>query len=157
MALKSFYSKKLLKIPKPPSVIRLSYSSLLTHVSQFRYFYFLILFKPYPSRKLLVKCRTRSTASDFPFYEIFVSQKVPSLKISDDVIASDLLFRPLNQKSWLRLCMGGGGRHFGPCPYQVTVCALQVRVNFYSSTRGPANFCTKTGHHKLFFMKHNDR
>ena len=33
-----------------------------------------------------------ATASDLSFYDIFAPQKVPLLKISDDVIASDLWF-----------------------------------------------------------------
>ena len=33
-------------------------------------------------------------ASDLPFYDIFAPQKVPFLKISDDVIACDLWFSP---------------------------------------------------------------
>ena len=40
----------------------------------------------------------------------------------------------------------------------VTACASQARVNFCTSTRGPANFCPKTGYHKrFFFMKQQDR
>ena len=44
-----------------------------------------------------------ATASDLPFYDIFVPQKVPLSKISDDVMACDLWFGPPNQKSWPRL------------------------------------------------------
>ena len=43
--------------------------------------------------KILVKSQ-RATASDLPFYDIFAPQKVPFLKISDDVIACDLWFGP---------------------------------------------------------------
>ena len=43
--------------------------------------------------KILVKCQ-RATASDLPFYDIFAPQKVPFLKISDDVIACHLWFGP---------------------------------------------------------------
>ena len=51
----------------------------------------------------MVKCQ-RATASDLPLYDIFAPQKVPFLKISDDVIACDLWFGPPpNQTSWLRL------------------------------------------------------
>ena len=50
-----------------------------------------------------------------------------------------------------------GGR-LGRAPPQITACAFQARVNFCTSTRGPANFCPKTGHHKRFFpMKQQDR
>ena len=43
------------------------------------------------------------------------------------------------------------------CPPHIIACALQARVNFCTSTRGPANFCPKTGHHKRFSMKQQDR
>ena len=43
--------------------------------------------------KILVKCQ-QATASDLPFYNIFAPQKVPFLKISDDVIARELWFGP---------------------------------------------------------------
>ena len=50
------------------------------------------------------------------------------------------------------------GRHFGPClPPQITVCVPQSRVNACTSTRGPAKFCPKTGHHKRFSMKQQHR
>ena len=49
----------------------------------------------------------------------------------------------------------GGG--LGRAP-QITACAPQARVNVCTSTRGPANFCPKTGHQKRFFsMKQEDR
>ena len=35
-------------------------------------------------------CRAQAKASDFPIYNIFVPQKVPLSKISDDVIACGL-------------------------------------------------------------------
>ena len=41
---------------------------------------------------------------------------------------------------------------------QITACASQARVNFCTSTRGPASFCPKTRHDKRFFsMKQQDR
>ena len=43
-------------------------------------------------------------APDLPIHKIFVQQKVPFSKISDDVITYDLWLDPPNQKSWLRLC-----------------------------------------------------
>ena len=50
---------------------------------------------------------------------------------------------------------GGGFLDHAP---QITACASQARVNFCTSTRGPANFCPKIGHHKRFFsMKQQDR
>ena len=55
---------------------------------------------------------------------------------------------------------GEGGGFLGRAPPpQNTACASPARVNFCTtSTRGPANFCPKTGHHKRFFsMKQQDR
>ena len=53
--------------------------------------------------------------------------------------------------------MHKGGGVLGRAP-QITACASQARVNFCTSTRGPANFCPETGHHKRFFsMKQQDR
>ena len=54
---------------------------------------------------------------------------------------------------------GGGAFWAVPPPPQITACAFQARVNFCtSSTRGPANFCPKTGHYKRFFsVKLQDR
>ena len=50
-----------------------------------------------------------------------------------------------------------GGAFWAVSP-QITACASQARVNFCASTRGQANFCPKTGHHKRFFsMKQQDR
>ena len=68
--------------PKPPSVIRLSYTGSLAHVSHFRHFHFLIL------------VHTQTSASGLPFYDIFVPQKVTLSKIFDDVIACNLWFGP---------------------------------------------------------------
>ena len=50
---------------------------------------------PSPFSKILVKCQ-QATVSDFPFYDIFDPQKVPLLKISDNVIVYDLWLGPLN-------------------------------------------------------------
>ena len=63
---------------------------------------------------------------------------------------------PSPQSKTLATPMHGGG--FLGCAPQITACASQVRVNFCTSTRGPANFCPKTGYHKRFFsMKQQDR
>ena len=43
------------------------------------------------------------------------------------------------------------------CAPQATACVPQARVNLSTSTKGPANFCAKTGHHKRFSMKQQDR
>ena len=48
--------------------------------------------------KIRFKCQ-QATISDLPSYDIFVSQKLPLLKIFDDVIACDLWFRPLPIKN----------------------------------------------------------
>ena len=40
-----------------------------------------------------------TTATGHPFYDIFVPQKVPVSKISDDVIACDLRFPPPQTKN----------------------------------------------------------
>ena len=39
-------------------------------------------------------CQNQATASDLSLYDIFVAQKNPLLKISNDVIACDLWFGP---------------------------------------------------------------
>ena len=45
--------------------------------------------------------------SDLPSYDIFVPEKIPLLKIFDDVIAYNLWFGPpSNQKFWVRLRIG---------------------------------------------------
>ena len=49
----------------------------------------------------------QATASDLPFKDIFVTQKVLS-KISDDVIASDSWFIPPPQSKILATPMGSG-------------------------------------------------
>ena len=51
--------------------------------------------------------------------------------------------------------LGGGFLDVFP---QNTAFASQTRVNFCTGTRGPANFCPKTGHNKRFFsLKQQDR
>ena len=51
--------------------------------------------------KWLVRPQTQATASDLPFYDFFVPQKVPFSKIFDDVIARYLWFVPLPQSKTL--------------------------------------------------------
>ena len=89
-------------------------------------------------------------ASNLPFYDIFVPQKVPLSKISDDVIACDFWFGPPPIKNPGYAYAREEG-HFGLCSPQITACTPQARVNFCVSTRGPANFCPNTGHYKPFF------
>ena len=68
-----------------------SYTRLLTHISQFSRFGFLNLgLSPFPSAKFCLSANTQATATNLPFYDISVAQKVPLLKIFDDVIACGL-------------------------------------------------------------------
>ena len=98
----------------------------------------------------------QATATDLPLYDIFVPQKVRLLKISDDVIACDFRFGP-PIKNFGYAYAWGRGEFRAVCPPK-SLCAPQMRVNFCNSTRGPANFCPKTGHHKRFFsMKQQER
>ena len=50
--------------------------------------------------------------------------------------------------------LGGISR---PCHPKSLLAPLRERVNFCTSTRGPANFCPKIGQHKRFYMKQQDR
>ena len=52
---------------------------------------------------------------------------------------------------------GGEGAAFWDVPPKFTACVPQARVNFSTSTRGPAYFCAKTGHHERFSMKQQNR
>ena len=79
---------------------------------------------------------------------MFVPQKVPLSKISDDVIVCHFWFDPPQSKVLATPVQGG---EVWAVPPQIIACASQARVNFCTSTRGPANFCPKTGHHKRFF------
>ena len=108
MALKQLFFQKVTKTreavgdfaPKPPSVTLFSYTKLLTHVSQFSRFGFLNLgLSPFPSAKFCLSANTQATATNLPFYDISVSQKVPLSKIFDDVIACDLWLGPLPIKN----------------------------------------------------------
>ena len=65
---------------------------------------FYLWFKSSPIAKSWLRANTQSTASDFPIYNIFVPQKVPLSKSSEDVITCDLV--PPNQKSWLHYAPG---------------------------------------------------
>ena len=49
---------------------------------------------PFPITKFGLCANTQATASDIPIYNIFVPQKVPFSKVSDDVIPCDLWFAP---------------------------------------------------------------
>ena len=52
-----------------------------------------ISFRPLHLPKYWSKCQ-QATALDLPFYDISAPQKVAFLKISDDVIASDVVWAP---------------------------------------------------------------
>ena len=68
------------------------------HVSQFRRFHFLTFcLSPLPLAKSLFEGQTRPQL--FPFHDIFVPQKVPLSKVSDDVIVCDLWFAPPQSKT----------------------------------------------------------
>ena len=91
----------------PPSMMRLNYTNLLAHVSQFENFYFLTLVN-------------HITASGLPFYDIFAHKKFLVRKfLITSLHAIFDLYLP-NQKSWLRLCFEScswkafqhGQRHF---------------------------------------------
>ena len=73
----------------------MSYTSLLdTSPALHTFLQFKFGFKPSPFSKILVKYQNQVTASDLPLYDIFVPQKVPLLKISEDVVACDWWFAP---------------------------------------------------------------
>ena len=72
-----------------------------------------ISFRPLPLPKYWLKCQ-QTTALDLPFYDIFAPQKVPFLKISDDVIASNLWFGP--PKSRILATPMASGSLYPPTP-----------------------------------------
>ena len=68
-----------------------------------------------------------------------------------------MLFLVCPPQSKILATLMHGGAFWAVSP-QITACTLQARVNFCTSTRGPANFCPKTRHHKRFFaMKQQDK
>ena len=72
-------------------MIRLSTLAYSTRLLSYTFLLSNHYFSPSPFTKILVKCR-QVTASDLLFYDIFALQKVPFLKITDDIIACDLWF-----------------------------------------------------------------
>ena len=96
---RAVFSKKLTKnrptaggsASRPPSVLRLRYTSFLNTFPKLDICTFQRSLKALSLCKILLKCQ-QTTISDIPSYEIFVPQKVPLLKNFDDVIASDLWF-----------------------------------------------------------------
>ena len=55
--------------------------------------------------KILVNCQQQALDLDLPFYDIFAPQKVPFLKISDDIIACNLWFGPSPQSQTVAMPM----------------------------------------------------
>ena len=86
--------------PRPPSVMRLRYTSFLNSSPKLDICPFQLLLKALSLCKIRVKCQP-ATISDLPSYDIFVPQKFPRLKIFDDVIACDLWFGPPYQSKIL--------------------------------------------------------
>ena len=86
--------------PRPPSVLRLRYTTFLNTSPKLDIFAFQLLLKALSLCKILLKCQ-QAAISDIPFYDIFVPQKIPLLKIFDDVIACDLWFGPPDQSKIL--------------------------------------------------------
>ena len=64
---------------------------------------------------------------------------------------------PINNPGYSYARVEGGG--ISDCaPTSHCLCPpSDSSLNFSTSTRGPANFCLKTGHHKRFSMRHQDR
>ena len=112
----SIFSKNYEKLPsgfapRPPSVTRfdLQYTSLFNTSPTLNIFTFQLLIlsapppPPPPLNEFVVTCQHQATASDLPFYDIFVPTKnffSKFLMTSLHVICG---LGPLNQKSWLRL------------------------------------------------------
>ena len=86
--------------PRPPSVQRLRYTTVLNTSPKLDISTFQKLLKSLSLCKILLKCQP-ATISDLPSYDIFDPQKVPLLKIFDDVIACDLWFGPSYQSKIL--------------------------------------------------------
>ena len=96
----------------------------------------------------------QATASDLPFYDIFVPQKVPLSEISDDFNACDFWFAPPPIKN--PGYAYAGGMAFRAVSPQITACAPQARVNICSSTTSkllPKSRSPQT----LFCMKQQNR
>ena len=142
--------------PKPPSVIRLSKLVCLHTSPNLHIFIFNFWFKRSPFRKLFVKCLSRprlliihSTISLSHKKFLFRKFLMKSLHV--------IFGLAIPQSKILTTRMHGGRGFLGRAP-QITAGTSQARVNFCTSTRGPANFCLKTGNYKRFFsMKQQDR
>ena len=84
--------------PRPLTTPKcLSYNSLL-NMSPSQIFSFFNSKVTSPFSKVLVNCLQPATALDLPFYNIFAPQKVPLLKISNDIIECNSWFGPSQSK-----------------------------------------------------------
>ena len=86
--------------PRPPSVQRLRYTTFLNTSPNLDICTFQPLLKALSLCKFPLKCQP-ATISDLPSDDVFVLQKVPLLKIFDDVIACNLWFGPPYQSKIL--------------------------------------------------------
>ena len=86
--------------PRPPSVLRLRYTTFLNTSPKLVICTFQLLLKALSLCKILLKCQ-QATISNIPSYDNFAPQKVPLLKIFDDFIACDLWFGPPYQSKIL--------------------------------------------------------
>ena len=101
----------------------------------------------------------QATASDLPFYDIFVPQKFPLSKISDDVTACDFWFAPTPIKNAGYAYARGEGAFEALSP-QITACVLQARVNFCTvlAQEDQQSFAQKQVTTNAFFsMKQQDK
>ena len=91
-------------------MLRLRYTTFINTSPKLDICIFQLLLKALSICKILLKCQP-ATISDLPSYDIFVPQKIPLLKIFDDVIACDLGL-PTNQKFWPH-------QQIGDCPKKI--------------------------------------
>ena len=87
--------------PRPPPVMSLSNTNLLKTSPNLHLCFFVFDLSPLPIAKSWLRASTQATASDFPIYNIFVPQKVPLSKISEDVITCDLVPPPTKHPGYI--------------------------------------------------------
>ena len=143
--------------PKPPSVIPLSKLVCLHTSPNLHIFIFNFWFERPPFWKLFVKRQTRSRlliihSTISSSHKKFLFQKL--LMTSLHVIFG-LALAPIKNPGYTYA--RGVMALWAVPPPQITACASPARVNFCTSTRGPANFYPKTGHHKRFFFHETAR
>ena len=123
--------------PKPPSQLRLRYTSFLNASPLLDICTFQLLLKALSLCQIQLKYQP-ATISDLPSYDIFVPQKVPLLKIFDDVIACDLWFGLPYQSKILATAINWRlleknfedlffGEHLRLCPWSLAL-ALSIPV-----------------------------